>query len=75
MHAPLPAGIDGNFAELRDLAGEIIAGKRDGLVEVERVLRRDERAAIEGVRAGEGVATGILRSVQRIVRLESSEGD
>lgn len=68
-NAALPVLGERRVAHLGDLAGDVIAGKRNGLVEVKRVLSGDDEAVVEGARARKGVAAGVLASVHDVVVL------
>ena len=72
-HAALPVAVERNVARRGDLAGDVVAGEGNRLVEVQRVRSRDEDAIVEGPRAGEGVAAGVLLGVEDVVVLRKNK--
>ena len=68
-HVPLPVLGERGLAHLGDLAGDVVARKWNGLVKMERMLRGDDDAVVEGTRTGERVAAGELPRVDDVVVL------
>lgn len=71
----LPVIAQRECRELCRLSRKVVAGKRDRLVEVERVLGGDELEIVIGLRVGERVSAGVHIRFRRVIVLHMTAGE